>query len=142
MLGYLNSSAVAAGAWYLGLGDEGFWLAAQDQEQEKGGAQDVFWVARSDGLLLRGGANYSTEQIRAELETFLEREYGLGAVHVRVAVCGVRTGEEHDHRLCVLLEPLGDTDLAAVQSSFLQRARTGVSKGAKVSLTSYTASML
>ena len=43
-----------------------------------------------------GGANYSYEQINAELAEFVSTEYGIAAEGVAVAVVGLRLRSEHE----------------------------------------------
>lgn len=44
--------------WYVNLGDICFWL----RHYEDGG-KDIYWVSRDSNLLIRGGANYSYDQV-------------------------------------------------------------------------------
>jgi len=46
--------------WYVNLGDVCFWLTNKHD-----GGQDFYWVSRDSNLLIRGGANYSYDQVSA-----------------------------------------------------------------------------
>lgn len=51
------------------------------------GGQDIFWQARDNALLIKGGANYAYDQINDELSTFLARPAAKGGVSVLHAAC-------------------------------------------------------
>uniref|UniRef100_A0A7S0J1F4 AMP-binding enzyme C-terminal domain-containing protein n=1 Tax=Calcidiscus leptoporus TaxID=127549 RepID=A0A7S0J1F4_9EUKA len=97
-------------------------------------ALDFYWLSRDSALLIRGGANYSYEQINAELATFVSAEYGLAAEGVAVAVVGLRLRSEHEDECCVTIElgtPEAQAKRAEIEQTFLGQAKKRVSKGAK-----------
>ena len=92
------------GTWYLGLGDRGFKLV-----NTVDGKEDFYWVSRSSALLIKGGANYSYEQINDELATLISRYFHLQrASDFDVAVIGLRVTSEHDDDTACLIELLSE----------------------------------
>jgi acyl-CoA synthetase (AMP-forming)/AMP-acid ligase II len=133
MSGYVGDPAATAevfhDGWYLGLKDIGFALTNLDD-----GEPDFFWVSRDTSLLIRGGANYSAEQIAAELTDFVVRRYGLPAESFSLAVVGLKVDSEHEDACCVIFEPADGKAAAAqaeIEASFVADARPRVSKGAR-----------
>ena len=59
----------------------GFW-----RRNPVNGGQDIFWQARDNALLIKGGANYAYDQINDELSKFLARPAAKGGVSVLHAV--------------------------------------------------------
>ena len=117
------------GGWYTNLGDVCFRLKAAD-----GFSYDYYWLSRDSALLIRGGANYAYEQINAELHGFVVEAYGLKSEQVEVAVLGMRVKSEHEDDCCVTIELIGEEALSKsgeIEESFLEKAKKGVSKGAK-----------
>ena len=53
--------------------------------------------------MIRGGTNYSYEQVSAELTSFLEKEYHLEKGKVEVAVVGLKIDSEHEDSCCVTI---------------------------------------
>ena len=54
-----SSKAISSDGWYLNLGDVGFFLIADDLT----GSRDYYWQSRESQMLIKGGANYSFEQV-------------------------------------------------------------------------------
>lgn len=120
-----------AGGWYTNLGDIGFFL-----RNTQDGGRDFYWVTRTSNLLIRGGTNYSYDQISAELSRFLETRYGLGPASAAVAAVGLRLTSEHEDDCLVTVELLDAAARARqgeVEASFVADAQKEVSKGAKPS---------
>ncbi len=121
-----------AGGWYTNLGDICFWLAnAQDP-----GAKDFYWVTRTSNLLIRGGTNYSYEQISNELSGFVSARYGLPKGAFALAAVGLRVSSEHDDDCLVTVELLdggGEGKREDILATFVPEAKAQVSKGAKPS---------
>ena len=42
------------------------------------GRKDMYWVSRSSGLIIKGGANYSSEQVGNDVACVVKCVYGLG----------------------------------------------------------------
>ncbi len=133
MRGYVGDPAVTRnvfeGDWYLGLKDICFTLT-----NERDGEPDYFWMSRDASLLIRGGANYSCEQIETELRAFIIRHYALSASSFDVAVVGLKVDSEHEDACCVTVELRDEPALAkrdTIFESFLRAAREEVTKGAR-----------
>jgi acyl-CoA synthetase (AMP-forming)/AMP-acid ligase II len=123
-----TTSSVMDRGWYLGLGDHGFAL-----ESSADGQLDYFWVGRDAGLMIRGGANTSCEQVASELKVILTEAYELKTGSFDLAVIGLKLGSEHEDSCCVLLE-LRDVPSSLekrIESEFLKHARKVASKGAR-----------
>ncbi|PFH31112.1 hypothetical protein BESB_029860 [Besnoitia besnoiti] len=112
MRGYVNSpegtrAVFSKDRWYLGFGDICFLLRAPEGTQKKESPTcDYYWVTRSADLLIKGGANYSTLQISADLKRFLLSCYRgqLTENQVEVAVVGMKICSEHEDSCCVTLQ--------------------------------------
>jgi len=131
MTGYLDNAKATAevmrNGWYTGLRDIAFAL-----RNETDGQLDYYWVSRDSALLIRGGANYSYEQIAAELNNVLVQHCGLEPTQFRLAVIALRYQSEHEDSCCVTIEL--DDELAdrecEVRTQFMERANVMISKGA------------
>jgi len=133
MSGYVGDEKATAKAmkegWYTNLGDIVFYL-----KNAADGGHDFFWCSRDSALLIRGGANYSYEQINAELQAFVCSHYSLPTEAVEVAVVGLALASEHEDDCCVTIElvtPEAQAKQAAIEASFVKDCKKGVSKGAK-----------
>ena len=123
-----STRAVLHDGWYLGLGDHGF---AVRHEQDD--VDDFYWVGRDAGLMIRGGANYSCQQVTSELRALLVAEFDLLSSEFDVAVIGLKLESEHEDTCCVMLEiksPKKEVE-DVVARSFLTVARAKASKGAR-----------
>ena len=85
--------------WYVNLGDVCFALTNPDD-----GGQDIYWQSRESSLLIRGGANYSYDQINDELTRFVAKEFGLASSDFALAVIGLRLRSEHEDDCCVTVQ--------------------------------------
>lgn len=112
--------------WYTGLRDIVFAL-----KNETDGQLDYYWMTRDSALLIRGGANYSYDQVAAELSKVLIEDFGLKAEQFKLAVIGLRVESEHEDSCCVTIE-LGQ-EVADKQKElevdFASKARERVRKG-------------
>jgi len=134
MSGYVANAAATEKAitkdgWYTNLGDVAFCLTNASD-----GRLDFYWLSRDSALLIRGGANYSYEQINSELATFISTHYGIAADAVAVAVVGMRLKSEHEDECCVTIElstPEAQAKQQEIEHTFLQAAKKSVSKGSK-----------
>ena len=54
-----SSKVISSDGWYLNLGDVGFFLIADDLTNSR----DYYWQSRESQMLIKGGANYSFEQV-------------------------------------------------------------------------------
>lgn len=84
--------------WYTNLGDMVFWL-----NNSHNGGKDVFWQSRDNALLIKGGANYSYDQINDDLTKFLIATVLLAdgsclksSEDFKLAVVGLRLRSEHE----------------------------------------------
>ncbi|HOI73012.1 MAG TPA: class I adenylate-forming enzyme family protein [Syntrophales bacterium] len=113
--------------WYTGLRDIGFRLEGD------GGGRDLYWMARDSALLIRGGANYSYDQVAAELSAVLTDRFGLPADSFRLAVVGLRLQSEHEDNCCVTIElkPEAEGRRDELARSFREVAKKAVSKGSR-----------
>eukprot|EP01038_Epipyxis_sp_PR26KG_P010712 gene10712-14384_t len=95
------------------------------------------WQSRDSQLLIRGGANYSYEQINNELSQFLLTNYHIPLSSFRVAVCGLKIKSEHEDDCCVMIEFFDDNYtnfyeiINNIQLTFIDKAKKMVSKGSK-----------
>jgi len=131
MTGYVGdpeeTKEVFREGWYTGLRDIAFTMVGKD------GKLDYYWMARDSALLIRGGANYSLEQIAAELSIAIRNEFELSPEEFRLAVVGIRIKSEHDDSCCVTIElteksaPLE----SALREFLLTKAAAVVSKGSR-----------
>jgi acyl-CoA synthetase (AMP-forming)/AMP-acid ligase II len=133
MRGYLKdrnaTEKVLFDGWYLGFRDIAFFLL-----NDSDGHRDYYWVERDSALVIRGGANAACDAINAELARFLEERYGMTPEDVDLAVVGLRLESEHEDACCVTLElksPQAESLRAELERTFLQDARSAVSKGAR-----------
>jgi acyl-CoA synthetase (AMP-forming)/AMP-acid ligase II len=132
MKGYLGNPGatieVLYEGWYLGFGDICFFL-----ENSYDGERDFYWLGRESGLLIKGGANYSCEQVAAELSSFISERYGLEAGSFDLAVIGLHLDSEHEDTCCVTIDDSGlDSETRQrIRDTFLDEARGSVSKGAR-----------
>ena len=115
--------------WYSGLRDVCFRLTS-----EVDGEDDFYWMSRDSAMLIRGGVNYSYDQINAELKSFITGKYGLAEDAFDVAVVGLHLTSEHDDDCCVTVElktPEARALKSEIEQTFLKDAADGVSKGSK-----------
>ena len=120
------SSAVWGREWYLGLGDIGYWLTSEED-----GEHDFYWVSRVSGLLIRGGANYSCEQISADLRKLVERFFNLSKDDFDIAVVGLKRTSEHEDDCCVTVElktPKGQGSRDDLEGRLIDVCREELSK--------------
>jgi acyl-CoA synthetase (AMP-forming)/AMP-acid ligase II len=118
--------------WYTGLGDICFW-----RTNDSDGQPDHYWMSRDSAMLIRGGANYSYNQIDAELKAFIVDRYALGDDDFDLAVIGLKVESEHEDDCCVTIElksPSATSRQAEIEATFLTAAGKVVSKGAKPDL--------
>ncbi len=90
--------AVFREGWYTGLRDMAFALAAPD------GGLNYYWMGRDSALLIRGGANYSYEQVASDLTRILSEEFRIPPEQGKLAVVGLRIDSEHEDSCCVTIE--------------------------------------
>ena len=118
---------VLRNGWYVGLRDIGFALQGRD------GCLDYYWVTRDSALIIRGGANYSYEQIAADLTQFLVENFSLNPEQFKLAVIGLRITSEHEDSCCVTIEL--NEEVAnreeEIKASFIEKACVTVSKGSR-----------
>lgn len=130
MNGYVNdpeaTEAVFHDGWYIGLKDIAFTLINKDD-----GKADFYWMSRDSELLIRGGVNYSYDQVAAELTRFVTDCFEIRPGSFHLAVVGIRLESEHDDSLCVTIElSEGEGHYEAMLSTdFLEKANRNVSKG-------------
>ena len=93
------TDSVWQNGWYTGLGDVAFGLRNSHDSQ-----LDFYWVSRVSGLLIRGGANYSCEQIATDVAGVIHRTYGLTSSDVDVAVVALKLSSEHEDDCCGTIE--------------------------------------
>ncbi len=112
--------------WYTGLRDIVFTL-----ENEADGQLDYYWVTRDSSLLIRGGANYSCEQVGAELSKVLMEDFDLKTEQFKLAVIGLRVESEHEDSCCVTIElsPEAIHKQGELETDFSSKARERVRKG-------------
>ncbi len=115
--------------WYTGLKDICFYL-----QNEGDGELDYYWVSRESTLLIRGGANYSYDQINSELIDFVRRFYRLTLDSFDLAVVGLRLESEHEDSCCVTVETKdqkAESKRGEMETTFRKMAPQYVSKGAR-----------
>ena len=112
--------------WYTGLRDIVFAL-----KNEADGQLDYYWITRDSALLIRGGANYSYDQVAAELAKVLVEDFNLKTEQFKLAVIGLRVESEHEDSCCVTIEldPEAVDKQQKLEAEFLDRARQRVPKG-------------
>ncbi len=131
MSGYAGRGDITAevfrDGWYTGLRDIGFALRGKD------GRPDFYWVTRDSALLIRGGANYSCEQIAEELAGFLAADFHLKPEEFKLAVVGLRLKSEHEDSCCVTIELGGEAAHMEpkLREEFIARAAGKVSRGSR-----------
>ena len=121
-----GTSAVWGRGWYTGLGDVGYWLTSEED-----GERDYYWVSRVTGLLIRGGANYSCEQIATEIADLVEREFELEPEEFDVAVVALKRSSEHEDDACVTVElrsPGAEAKRARLEEGLIPRCREHLAK--------------
>jgi acyl-CoA synthetase (AMP-forming)/AMP-acid ligase II len=131
MNGYVGqgkeSREVFRKGWYTGLRDIGFALRGRD------GLLDYYWMTRDSALLIRGGANYSYEQVAADLSRVLIEDFNMIPEQFKLAVVGICSETEHEDNCCVTIELTREA--ASMQSTleeqFIARASRRVSKGSR-----------
>ena len=132
MKGYLGdpraTEAVLHEGWYLGFGDIGFRL-----KNAHDGMDDLYWVGRKSAFLIKGGANYSCEQIAEELAEFVRSRYSLEAGSFDLAVTGLRIDSEHEDSCCVTLDTSKVPEVVQeeISRTFLSEASGQVSRGSR-----------
>jgi len=90
-----GTEAVFHEDWYTGLLDVGYYLINPED-----GRPDFYWMSRESSLLIKGGANYSYEQINHDLKLVLVEQCGFQPQHFDVAVVGLRLDSEHEDNCC------------------------------------------
>jgi acyl-CoA synthetase (AMP-forming)/AMP-acid ligase II len=120
------TDSVFRDGWYTGLRDIVFAL-----ENKADGGLDYYWVTRDSALLIRGGANYSYDQVAAELSKVLSEDFGLKAEQFKLAVIGLRVESEHEDSCCVTIElsPEAVAKQVELEAGFVNKARARVRKG-------------
>jgi acyl-CoA synthetase (AMP-forming)/AMP-acid ligase II len=111
--------------WYTGLRDIVFAL-----KNEADGQLDYYWMTRDSALLIRGGANYSYDQVAAELAKVLVEGFNLETEQFKLAVIGLRVESEHEDSCCVTIE-LGQKvadKQQQLEAEFLDKAHQRVPK--------------
>jgi len=93
------TDSVWQNGWYIGLGDVAFGIRNPHDSE-----LDFYWVSRVSGLLIRGGANYSCEQIATDVTEVIMQTYGLTPGDVDVAVVALKVSSEHEDDCCVTLD--------------------------------------
>jgi acyl-CoA synthetase (AMP-forming)/AMP-acid ligase II len=139
MSGYVGNASATSKAlheasdgkypWYVNFGDVCFTLTNPDD-----GERDIYWQSRESSLLIKGGANYSYDQINEELTKFVTQEYGFSSDEFALAVIGQRLRSEHEDECCVTVQLPERTSKSArdtFKASFVQRAKQCVGKGSR-----------
>lgn len=123
-----STDEVIHSGWYSGFGDICFYLLNPHD-----GESDYYWLGRDSGLLIRGGANYSCDQIAIELKQFIREQYCIGEGVFDLAVAGVRLESEHEDTCCVTIEDCGIEPgiRKEIEATFITEASISVSKGAR-----------
>ncbi len=119
--------AAFRGGWYNGFKDICFALKNRD------GNLDYYWMSRESTLIIRGGANYSYEQIATDLSQVIEEDFGLKPEQFKLAVIGLRVQSEHEDSCCVTIELKEEVANIEPQlkANFRGKAIKKVSKGAR-----------
>ncbi len=112
--------------WYTGLRDIVFTLRNETDNQ-----LDYYWMTRDLALLIRGGANYSYDQIAAELSRVVVEDFGLKPEQFKLAVVGLRVESEHEDSCCITIElgPEVGGRQKELEANFIHRAGQRVAKG-------------
>jgi len=131
MSGYVGqkkaSREVFRKGWYTGLRDIGFALPGRDS------CLDYYWMTRDSALLIRGGANYSYEQIASDLSRVLVEDFTIKPGQFKLAVVGICLENEHEDNCCVTIELTEETVhmQSILEEQFIARASGRVSKGSR-----------
>jgi acyl-CoA synthetase (AMP-forming)/AMP-acid ligase II len=131
MSGYIGqdkaSREVFRKGWYTGLRDIGFALRGRD------GCLDYYWMTRDSALLIRGGANYSYEQIASDLSRVLIEDFKMKPEQFKLAVVGICLENEHEDNCCVTIELTEEAAhmQSALEEQFIATASGRVSKGSR-----------
>eukprot|EP00928_Gymnodinium_smaydae_P062401 TRINITY_DN46279_c0_g1_i1.p1 TRINITY_DN46279_c0_g1~~TRINITY_DN46279_c0_g1_i1.p1 ORF type:complete len:640 (+),score=129.68 TRINITY_DN46279_c0_g1_i1:65-1921(+) len=123
-----TAEVIDSEGWYTNLGDVCFCLKSQDD-----GELDFYWQGRDSALLIKGGSNYSYEQINAELKKFLVGVYGLPDDSFDLAVVGLRISSEHEDDCIATIELKSDdakAKQAEMQSTIMDKCK-GLKKSNK-----------
>ncbi|HBM15930.1 MAG TPA: hypothetical protein DD381_06265 [Lentisphaeria bacterium] len=115
--------------WYLNLGDIAFYLI-----NTKDGAKEIYWMNRDVGLMIKGGANYSCDQVSNELSHFLANKYNISFSSFFLAAIGLKVESESEDSCCVTIELITEEAIKKkqeIEESFKPLAARYVSKGAK-----------
>ena len=114
--------------WYTGLKDIVFTL-----RNKRDGQLDYYWVSRDSELLIRGGANYSYDQVATELSQFLVENFHLEPAQFKLAVIGLRLESEHEDSCCITIELSQEAShvKSELGASFLEKASRTASKGSR-----------
>jgi acyl-CoA synthetase (AMP-forming)/AMP-acid ligase II len=115
--------------WYLGLKDICFTL-----ENICDRRLDYYWMSRDSSLLIKGGSNYSCEQVEGQLAAFIVRQYTLPPESFSLSVLGLKIDSEHEDACCVTIELISEAARKmrpAIEESFIEKAGASVPKGAK-----------
>jgi len=120
------TTSVFQEGWYTGLRDVVFAL-----KNEADGELDYYWMTRDSALLIRGGANYSYDQIADELAKVLVEDFNLKKEQFRLAVIGLRVESEHEDSCCVTIQlgPEAADKRPQLEAEFIDQARKRVPKG-------------
>eukprot|EP00927_Polykrikos_kofoidii_P050450 TRINITY_DN44366_c0_g1_i1.p1 TRINITY_DN44366_c0_g1~~TRINITY_DN44366_c0_g1_i1.p1 ORF type:complete len:621 (-),score=96.03 TRINITY_DN44366_c0_g1_i1:96-1958(-) len=114
--------------WYTNLGDVCFYLESGDD-----GQRDFYWQGRDSALLIKGGSNYSYEQINAELKQFVAVTYTLPHDAFDIAVVGLRLSSEHEDD-CIatieLISPQAQAQRTKIETTFMTQCK-GLKKSNK-----------
>ena len=88
-------------------------------------------MTRDSALLIRGGANYSYDQVAAELSKVLIEDFDLTTGQFRLSVIGLRVESEHEDSCCVTIElnPEVVDKQRELEADFINKAREKVRKG-------------
>ena len=99
----------------------------------RSGEEDVYWVGRDAGLMIRGGSNYSCQQVADELRDIVRRQFQLRDSEFDLAVIGLKLSSEHEDSCCVMLEVQTERIDAVerLREAFLATSRELASKGAR-----------
>lgn len=121
MVGYANSAKqpFSEDGWYLGFGDIAFFLI-----NETDGCRDYYWMSREADVLIKGGANYSCQQISDDLLQFLCSSFNLPKEGTSVATIGIKWRSEHEDDACVTIEiPTDYEDIkSTIERDFIKKA--------------------
>ena len=114
---------VFEGPWYKGLKDVGFYLISPED-----GERDFYWMSRESNLLIRGGANYSCEQIANHLGAELVKAGIVAAGSMELAVVGLKVKSEHEDSCCLTIH-FKDGGTPELEQKITKHLRTIKPKG-------------